>query len=234
MIFLSWGLSSLLILPFALLVSYLPYKDRRDSRLYFFITKLYSRSLLFFSGLKYTLAGNNKLPEYPGNPAIILINHSSFLDIPLVDLLIGTYPHIWMSNDYSKVPLVGRLLKRMHIIVDRKKPMEALRQSLKLTKNKNRHLLIFPEGTRHFDGKIHEFHGGFAVLAEKLQRPVIPIVISGLHKIYPKKSNLIDSSASNVKISIGKPMYYKSDMPRQDFIDTVHSWFVEEIKTLKE
>lgn len=233
-IFFSWGLTSLLILPFALLVSYLPYKQRHDSRLYFFITSVYSYLLVFFSRISYNIVNSNKLPTYPENPSIILINHSSMLDIPLIDYLVGTYPHIWIGNDYSKVPLLGRLLRRMHVIVDRRKPMEALRKALRLTKNKNRHLLIFPEGTRHFDGEIHTFHGGFAVFAEKLQRPVIPIVMSGLHKIYPKKSSLIDSSASNVKISIGKPIYYESGMSRQDFIDKVHRWFVEEMKTLKE
>ena len=71
----------------------------------------------------------------------------------------------------------------------------------------------------------------FAVL---LQRPIIPISIWGLHKIYPKSRLIIDSSVCDVKISIGKPMYCGKEMSRKEFVALVHGWFVAENARLSE
>ncbi|MFH0898127.1 MAG: lysophospholipid acyltransferase family protein [bacterium] len=227
------GLSGIIILPIALVISYISGENRQDSRLYFFLTSIFSRLCIYSTFISYSIKGTDHLPLYPDNPSIILINHSSIMDIPLVEIILKSYPRIWISNDYSRCPLIGPLLKRMHIIINRRKPLEALRKAIALTKNKKRHILIFPEGTRHNDGKIHNFYAGFALLAERLQRPIIPIAIHGLNKICPKKQYLIDSSACTVKISIGKPIHYDPTTPRKDFIDKVQHWFVEEINALK-
>ena len=46
-------------------------------------------------------------------------------------------------------------------------------------------MLIFPEGTRTRDGKIHEFKGGAAKLAIDANVPLIPVRIEGAWEIFP-------------------------------------------------
>ena len=46
-------------------------------------------------------------------------------------------------------------------------------------------MLIFPEGTRSRDGKIHEFKGGAAKLAIDADVPLVPVRIEGAWNIFP-------------------------------------------------
>ncbi len=229
----SWTMGFMvLLLPF----TFLPATVRYDNRIYFFLTQFYTRVLIFFTFMSIDIKGRENLPEYPKNPSIILMNHTSFLDIPIIEMLFPGYPHVWVSNDYSKVPLFGFMLRRMNVLVQRKKKnimLGVIKQAYRLTHNKLRHLFIFPEGTRYRDGNIHDFHKGFALLVEKLDRPVIPIAVWGLHKNFPKKSIIVDSSASNVKIRIGEPISHKNFASRQDFICYVQAWFEQEIEHIK-
>ena len=48
-------------------------------------------------------------------------------------------------------------------------------------------VLIFPEGDKSFDGKLHEFKGGAAFLSHRTNTPIVPVAIIGVHQ-----ANLID------------------------------------------
>ena len=89
------------------------------------------------------IRGKEYLPGYPRMPSLILMNHSSALDIPIVEMLVGTFPHVWMSKDlYGKVPFLGMLLRRMHVLVKRESPSDA-RKALLMMYN------LLKEGSRH-------------------------------------------------------------------------------------
>jgi 1-acyl-sn-glycerol-3-phosphate acyltransferase len=215
---------TLLCIPLTLL----PLK-KRHNRVYFYLTGVWSKLLSFFAFLIVKVKGEENLPKYPENPAIFVMNHASALDIFLVEDLLGSYPHIWMSkHGYSKIPLFGILMKRMHVPVNRENPREAVRALFKtyeLAKLSGAHILMFPEGTRYSDGKVHDFLPGFAVLAKKLNRPVIPVAIHGTNQIFPKDSFLVDSRATDVKLEVGQPLEYQKDESEQDFNKRVHGWF---------
>ena len=231
-----WALGSPLFVVMLWSNSLLPASLRYDNRIYHFIAKLWARFLVKSSFVRFSVKGLEHVPNYPNQPSLILINHASMLDIPLVEMLFKHYPRIWLCNDYRRIPFFGTLLSRMHIVVQRNDVAQlvgAIRKAYALTKDKQRHLFMFPEGTRHHDGNIHDFYGGFAILAEKLKRPVIPVVLCGLHKILPKGSLVIDSSACQVKISIGKPINYADFASRQDFINAVQDRFKKELEQLK-
>lgn len=211
------------------ILALMPTSKRYDNVLYFKLTQMLARIMVWATFIRYTVTGREHLPTYPMLPAIIISNHISALDIPLIETLIGSYPHVWMSKaEYKKIPLLGFLLQRMHILVHRQDAIQgrkALVNMLNLVKNHPRHAILFPEGTRHQDGNIHAFHPGFAVLAQKLKQPVIPIVISGIHKIFPKKSLIIDSSCNMVRINIGKPIYFPEHMEPAEFVKQVQQYF---------
>lgn len=212
----------------------LPASIRYDNRLYFFLTTTMSRLMMWATFIDIKIIGKEHLPHYPANPAIIIGNHTSAFDIPMVDMLMDSYPHVWMSKrGYIKVPLMGFLLKRMHVMVDKtsgKDARAALISMLTLIKTSPRHAVIFPEGTRHSDGNIHHFYSGFALLAQKLKRPIIPIIITGIHTIYPKKSLLIDSCRGTVTIKIGKPIHCPESMDITEFVDQVQRYYQTELE----
>ncbi len=49
--------------------------------------------------------------------------------------------------------------------------------------------LVFPEGRRTEDGRIHEFHAGVALMAKELKVPILPIRIEGLFDVMPPTSS---------------------------------------------
>lgn len=232
--YILWLLTSAIFIPFCLLLALLPKHIRYDNRLYFILTTGWNKLLVFFSFIELKVHGREHMPHYPHAPSIIVLNHISALDIPLAELVVGSYPHIWFSKEeYRKIPLFGILLHRMHVLVKRDSPRAALTSlhtAYTLAHNNNRHIIMFPEGTRSADGSLGKFFSGFAILAKKLNRPVIPVAIINADKIMPKQSYLINPRAAKVHLIIGKPMHCGSDETADQFVERVHEWFENDKK----
>ena len=47
-------------------------------------------------------------------------------------------------------------------------------------------LIIFPEGTRSPDGKVHDFKRGVSLFSEKTQTPILFLYVDGNSKLWPK------------------------------------------------
>ncbi|MBQ2097051.1 MAG: 1-acyl-sn-glycerol-3-phosphate acyltransferase, partial [Bacteroidales bacterium] len=62
-------------------------------------------------------------------------------------------------------------------------------------------VVVFPEGTRSTDGRIHRFHQGAFFLAESLNLPITPVMIHGAGDAFPKGELMIRRGAINVRIS---------------------------------
>jgi len=68
-------------------------------------------------------------------------------------------------------------------------------------------LNIYPEGERAFDGELHTFKKGAAILATELDLPIVPVALDGLHNVWARESWRI--RPAKVKITIGSPFYAK-------------------------
>ena len=215
----------LLAYPF----TFLPTSIRYDNRIYFFITGWMARFFVWPTFLKLHYTGLENLPAYPEQPAIIIANHTSAIDIAVIDMLLNTYPHVWMvKEEYGKMPIFGRLVRAMHVVVHRESPrkaVQALINAIARVQDHSRHLVIFPEGTRQANGKLSEFKEGFALTAEKLRRPIIPIALAGLHEAFPKGRIICHSFNHQIAVHIGKPFFMNEGESRQEFINRIHSWF---------
>jgi 1-acyl-sn-glycerol-3-phosphate acyltransferase len=229
----TMSVTTLLCLPIAML----PKSYRYDSRLYHKLISTCSRILFFFGSVKYEIRGKENLLYFSKDPAIYIMNHTSSLDIPIVEVILKDQPKIWISKvSYTKVPFFGFILKRMHVIINRENSMmlkKVISDAMLLTKDKKRHLVLFPEGRRYDDGKIHDFFPGVAIFAEKLDRPVVPIAIYGFHKIFPKNSICLDYDSGVAKISIGEPIMRSSFTTRDEFISYIQDWFRVELEKLQ-
>jgi 1-acyl-sn-glycerol-3-phosphate acyltransferase len=66
-------------------------------------------------------------------------------------------------------------------------------------------LNIFPEGERAFDGDLHEFKKGAAILATELDLPIVPVALDGFYNVWGRSSGKIN--LAKVKMRFGKPFY---------------------------
>ena len=150
-------------------------------------------------------------------PFLICPNHQSFLDPFVVS---SNYPfrvyrhifHVGAAEYFKSFPLnyLGRLLNVVPINPDSQivKAMKAGAIGLKNGKVLN----IYPEGERAFDGHLHEFKKGAAILSTELDLPIVPVALDGLYKVWARKSKKI--RLSKVKVRFGAPIY-----PREFFKD---------------
>ena len=217
----------ILFLPFFIAIVIVPKKTLYKSKLFFFIGNIFYRLVLTCSFLPIKIIGQEHIPQ---SPVIVVGNHQSSLDIPLMGSLLHGRPHTWLAtSDLLKTKLQRWLIKAA-INVDVASPMKAMRSLLEAIKtistNTELSVMIFPEGARFFDGKVHDFFAGFVILARKTNMPVVPVYMHGLHEVYPPRQFLVRRRP--VTVIIGKPFVIQETETDEAFKERVHAWFVEQ------
>ena len=166
-------------------------------------------------------------------PVIFVANHQSAIDAPLLGVLAKGKPHIWLAREeLMQWRLLRWILPRLTVVVDvnsRQKAMGSMLRLVRLVKGNDIDVMIFPEGARYPDDKMHPFYGGFVVLAKLLKRPVVPVCILGVNKVYPPNTFWMYSHP--VKVIVGKPMVLQENETDDAFKDRVHQWFVEHVES---
>lgn len=203
-------------------------KKRYEYRFPFYITYWYYWVILKCTLLPITFKG---LENIPNKPVIFAANHQSSLDIPLLGVLAKTTPHIWLAKSELMESLLLRwILPLFSVLVDVSSPKKAMRSFLRLfslINGKPRHLMIFPEGGRYTDGTIHDFFNGFALLAKKAARPVVPVYISGVQKVYPPETFFVYWHP--ITVIVGPLFVYQDNDTDDSFKQRVHDWFVQQV-----
>lgn len=152
-----------------------------------------------------SVLGQENIPT--SGAVIIVANHSSYLDPPLLARA-ATRPVFFMAKeDLFRVPLLGQLLKAVSAFpVNRKKraDLRAFKTALKLLAEGDA-VALFPEGTRQHFGyrKLGPLYTGAAYLALKSRAPVIPVGITGTDRIMPPGK--LVPRFPKITITIGKP-----------------------------
>jgi len=202
----------------------LPERWRYDNPLYYwFVSFVYWASLkCIFVPVRY-----EGLEHVPNDAAVIVANHQSSLDIPLVGSLVDAHPHIWLATvTLLDSPLLGFVLRRMAALIDMSSPQKGMRSLVNAIKliNNNKHAIIFPEGGRFIDGTVHEFFGGFVIIAKKAGRPVIPVYIRNVQKVYPPNNFWLYSYP--IEVIVGAPFHYQESDTDEAFKQRVYDWFL--------
>ena len=68
-------------------------------------------------------------------------------------------------------------------------------------------VLIFPEGTRSRDGKMHSFRAGIGLLAQQSRVPILPIALIGLGEMRASRSRWFRSG--RLAVHVGVPMPFE-------------------------
>ncbi|MCJ7603235.1 MAG: 1-acyl-sn-glycerol-3-phosphate acyltransferase, partial [Desulfobulbaceae bacterium] len=114
----------------------------------------------------------------------------------------------WLAKkELFQIPLFGRAMQLAgYISIDRSHGREALKSLQEAAERiaAGTSVILFPEGTRSLDGKLHDFKSGGMVLAIKSGVPLVPVGISGTYEILPKGRLL--AKPGHVIIRVGKPI----------------------------
>jgi 1-acyl-sn-glycerol-3-phosphate acyltransferase len=126
----------------------------------------------------------------PRRPYIVVCNHQSLADVPLISNL--KWEMKWLTKkELFDLPVIGWMLRMSgDIEVDRNNKRAAAHAFILAAKCLSQHcsVIFFPEGTRSADGRVHRFNDGAFRLAMRSNVAILPLAVEGSYACLPKKS----------------------------------------------
>jgi 1-acyl-sn-glycerol-3-phosphate acyltransferase len=127
-------------------------------------------------------------PSNPRRPYVVVSNHQSLGDIPVVSRL--PWEMKWVAKaELWRLPVAGWMLRLAgDIPVRRDDPASraaVLPRAAAVLRNRCS-VMFFPEGTRSRDGRVRRFQAGAFRLAIEAGVPVLPLAVDGTREAIPK------------------------------------------------
>jgi 1-acyl-sn-glycerol-3-phosphate acyltransferase len=173
------------------------------------------------------------LDNYDSNSTCVFIaNHQSFMDMPLLATL--PWRMKWVSKDaLFKVPVLGQYMSLAGHISVKRGTVQALKSLNKLHPylNSGVSVMLFPEGTRSRKGELLKFKNGAFMLANEMNVPIQPILISGTRDII-KPDTFLAALNGTMTASIMKKFHPKDFTSVEEFRDEVYFSMHAELSAL--
>ncbi len=181
--------------------------DRKTRRVLHAVSADWGRTIIRWSSIwRLQVTGLEHLQK--GKHYILVANHQSLLDILAVCAALPINFKFLAKRELFHIPFMGwSMTAAGYIPVDRashKSGREAMQRITRVLQ-KGVSVLLFPEGTRSSDGKIHAFKMGAFKLARDNKVEILPVVVDGTGEALPKKSMRVRKKSVFV-VSIGKPV----------------------------
>ncbi|MFB9078154.1 1-acyl-sn-glycerol-3-phosphate acyltransferase [Flavobacterium procerum] len=196
--FTYYGLGGILMSIFSVtLLPIIPLKAKTKMKGFrYFVSKL-MKSVLYTNPFIRKRIVNNYHETFK-KPAVIIANHSSFVDIlamgslsPKIIFLVSD----WVYNS----PIFGGLVRKAGFYPV-SEGIEGGVEHLRKKVEEGYSLMVFPEGTRSESNVIKRFHKGAFFLAQEFNLDIIPVVIHGASEAIPKGDFVIHKSWLTVTI----------------------------------
>jgi 1-acyl-sn-glycerol-3-phosphate acyltransferase len=185
--------------------------------------RTWGRVICWMANVRVRIEGLERLADE--QTYVFVANHVSQFDIFSFQ---GYFPRNfnWIAKrELFRIPFFGQAMQRIGFIsIDRSQGRKAIKSldeaAEKIAAGKS--VLIFPEGTRSPDGRLHPFKTGAILLAIKAGVPVVPIGFNGTYSILPKGKLLARSG--EIVIRIGDPIPTSGYKPKdkQDLAELFH------------
>ena len=187
---------------------------------------IWSRLFCLISLVRIEVRGREKLDR--STSYVFVANHQGAYDIFLIYGYLGHKFKWMMKSSLRRIPFVGAACAAAgFIFVDRsgKGLRETLAAAEKILTG-GMSLVVFPEGSRTPDGKIHRFKKGAYQIADDLSLPVVPLTIDGSYRVLSKNSKLI--RPGKIVLTVHDPIFPQADGHYDmDALITDSYWVIE-------
>ncbi len=123
----------------------------------------------------------------PTAGAVLLAGtHQSHADSLAIGTAVPRPTHFLGDRRLMGWPVVGPWLPRMGMVpLNRGEGDAAAMQLLARLLSEAACIVIYPEGSRSRDGRVHRLRSGLARIAAATQVPVVPVAVAGIHDVWP-------------------------------------------------
>jgi 1-acyl-sn-glycerol-3-phosphate acyltransferase len=192
----------LLMLVFALPVLIPLMISKRGDRLSFVFLRLWAGIWSFLSGIRYEVHGTENINR--SKPYIYIFNHRSFIDAPVIPMMIPQEVRSIGKKELSRIPVFGTVIGKLAVWVDRSDP-ESRKVSLEKLVNylsQGISIVVAPEGTRNDSTEtLLPFQKGAFRLSVDLGIPILPMAIIGADQIMKRGSILLSPGKVRIYFS---------------------------------
>jgi 1-acyl-sn-glycerol-3-phosphate acyltransferase len=144
--------------------------------------------------------GLERLPRTGG--LIVASNHGSFWDPPVLGATLPRELFYLTGAEFFAVPGFGALIRSLNAIPIRRgvADLTGLERVVGLLREGGA-VLVFPEGGRMKDGRLHPARPGLGHLVSRARVPVVPVHVAGTNHI-----RRCMARRERVRVSVGEPL----------------------------
>ncbi|MDE6333392.1 MAG: 1-acyl-sn-glycerol-3-phosphate acyltransferase [Muribaculaceae bacterium] len=174
------------------------------------IPKYWARIFCVLSLVRVEVHGRENISQ--GQSYVFVANHQGAYDIFAIYGYLGHNFRWMMKQSLERIPLVGLSCKVSgHIFVDNSSPA-AVKHTMEEAEKRlagGMSVVVFPEGSRTPDGRLHRFKRGAYFLATEFNLPVVPVTIDGAYAVLQR--NAMFPKPGRIILTVHKPV-----MPGED------------------
>ena len=161
----------------------------------------FCREALDALGLELRISGEENRPS-PQQGSIFMWNQTSHLDHLILGAVADRPFRSLYNAELARVPVYSKWLRgKGHYLVNRYDEAQ-WRESISIAARDVREegisILVSPEGTRSWDGRLLPMKRGAFMLAIEAGAPIVPIVIRGAHDALPRGSGVLRRGSISV------------------------------------
>ncbi len=166
---------------------------------------IWARICLAASLVRVKVTGRENID--PNTSYVFVANHQGAFDIFAIYGYLNHNFKWMMKKELLKFPVIGASCAAAgHIFVDNSSPT-AIRHTMdkaERTLKNGMSLVVFPEGSRTFTGRMRAFHKGAFQLAMEFHLPVVPVTIDGAFDVMPRTTWI--PRWGTIRLTIHKPV----------------------------
>jgi len=153
---------------------------------------------------RYRAFGVERVPA--DGPLLLCSNHQSHFDPPLIGGPIPRQLHYLAREDLFHLPGFNWLIRSLDAIpIDREGlGLSGIKQTLRLLKS-GEAVVVFPEGTRTYDGEVADFRPGILTLARRAKAPLAPCALDGGFQAWPRGQTI--PGFGPIVVQYGEPIW---------------------------
>lgn len=179
----------------------------------------------------YRIIGRENI-QIPG-PVLIVSNHVSFMDPPLVGIAFDEPLHFLAKKTLFDNPIAGAIFRSWQAIpVDQDTPGPGSLKAVMRQLRAGEKVIIFPEGNRSEDGHFQKPENGVGLVIAKAGVPVIPARVFGAFEALPRHRSL--PRPSRVTVVFGRPWHVDPTIYKETGKDLFQKLATESMERIAE
>lgn len=186
--------------------------------------------LIFKILFRLKVYGAEMVPEKGG--VIIAANHVSFLDPPLLGVVLKRRTTFIAKQYLFNTPIIGPVVKHYSMPVDagRTRP-STIKEAVRRLRS-GELIVIFPEGGINLDGSFIDAKRGIGLIASMSGATIVPAFIDGTQRALPVGARFL--RPARIEVFFGQPLKLGENEDEKGFQERVCMVIMDKIKALGE